>query len=104
MPCPSAADLALALSLSFGGSEIGIGLPLWLGPRNCGPPYGNYAPAPIYVYDHSTGPTWTGNGWAYLPIGVTIQVLPRPSRCHPPRATPGGPPPPPAFPREPWRW
>jgi hypothetical protein len=28
-----------------------------------------YPPAPRYVYDNRRGPTWTGNGWAYLPIG-----------------------------------
>jgi hypothetical protein len=38
---------------------------------NCyGPPYGNYDPPPVYVYDHRVGPTWTGNGWAYLPVGT----------------------------------
>ena len=34
-----------------------------------GPPYGNTEPPDLYVYDHRTGPTWTGNGWAYLPVG-----------------------------------
>lgn len=28
-----------------------------------------YPPAPRYVYDNRRGPTWTGNGWVYLPIG-----------------------------------
>lgn len=97
MPCPNAADLALALSLSFGGSEIGIGLPVWLSPRDCGPPYGYYGPAPKYVYDHSTGATWTGNGWAYLPIGGYYPGPPAPVAAPPP-----GPPPPYVGPDRPW--
>ena len=40
-----------------------------------GPPYGNTEPPDLYVYDHRTGPTWTGNGWAYLPVG---RYRPRP--------------------------
>ena len=28
-----------------------------------------YPPAPRYVYDGRRGPTWTGNGWVYLPVG-----------------------------------
>ena len=28
-----------------------------------------YPPAPRYVYDNRRGATWTGNGWAYLPVG-----------------------------------
>src|SRR5262245_52806981 len=39
-----------------------------------------YEPAPVYVYDHSNGPTWTGNGWAYLPIG---SYRPRPGEGPP---------------------
>lgn len=50
-------------------------------------------PAPSYIYDHQRGPTWTGNGWAYLPVG---EYRPRPPEV----ALPGyeeddyGPPPP----------
>jgi hypothetical protein len=40
-----------------------------------GAPYGNTEPPELYVYDHRAGPTWTGNGWAYLPIGT---YYPRP--------------------------
>ena len=54
-----------------------------------GPPYGNTEPPDLYVYDHRTGPTWTGNGWAYLPVG---RYRPRPPEyVEPP------PPPPPAY-------
>jgi hypothetical protein len=47
-----------------------------------------YEPSPVYVYDHSTGPTWTGNGWAYLPIGSYRPRPgegPPPAHAHPPR-------------------
>ncbi len=53
----------------------------WLGDKcnggyTCyGPPYGNTEPPDLYVYDHRRGPTWTGNGWAYLPVG---RYRPRP--------------------------
>jgi hypothetical protein len=54
-----------------------------------GPPYGNTEPPDLYVYDHRTGPTWTGNGWAYLPVG---RYRPRPPEyAEPP------PPPPPSY-------
>jgi hypothetical protein len=53
-----------------------------------GPPYGNTEPPDLYVYDHRTGPTWTGNGWAYLPVG---RYRPRPPEYAEP------PPPPPAY-------
>ena len=81
MPCPSAVDIALALSLNIFGSESGVGLSLWLN-RDCG----SYEPPPVYVYDHSSGPTWTGNGWAYLPIG---QYRPLPGGYMPPPPPPG---------------
>jgi hypothetical protein len=45
-----------------------------------------YEPPPVYVYDHNSGPTWTGNGWAYLPIG---QYRPRPEVYMPPPPPPG---------------
>ena len=49
--------------------------------ENCrGEPYGYGEPAPVYVYDHSSGPRWTGNGWAYLPIGA---YRPRPEELPP---------------------
>ena len=50
-------------------------------------PYGYYGPAPVYVYDHSSGPTWTGNGWAYLPLG---SYRPRPGENGPPAPPPPG--------------
>ncbi len=54
-----------------------------------GPPYGNTEPPDLYVYAHRTGPTWTGNGWAYLPEG---RYRPRPPEyAQPP------PPPPPSY-------
>lgn len=54
-----------------------------------GPPYGNTEPPDHYVYDHRRGPTWTGNGWAYLPVG---RYRPRPPEyVEPP------PPPPPSY-------
>jgi hypothetical protein len=48
--------------------------------NNSGPAV-SYEPPPVYVYDHSTGPRWTGNGWAYLPIGA---YRPRPEELPPP--------------------
>ena len=54
-----------------------------------GPPYGNTEPPDLYIYDHRTGPTWTGNGWAYLPVG---RYRPRP-----PEYVDPAPPPPPAY-------
>ena len=68
----------------------------WLGDKcigdyTCyGPPYGNTEPPDLYVYDHRRGPTWTGNGWAYLPVG---RYRPRP----PEYVEPPPPPPPPAY-------
>jgi len=68
----------------------------WLGDKcnggyTCyGPPYGNTEPPDHYVYDHRRGPTWTGNGWAYLPVG---RHRPRP----PEYVEPPPPPPPPAY-------
>jgi hypothetical protein len=53
-----------------------------------GPPYNNTEPPDHYVYDHRVGPTWTGNGWAYLPVG---RYRPRP----PQYVEPPPPPPPP---------
>lgn len=54
-----------------------------------GPPYGNTEPPDLYVYDHRVGPTWTGNGWAYLPVG---RYRPRP-----PEYVEPAPPPAPAY-------
>lgn len=85
------ARLVLALALIAGGSS---GAAAWGWWDNCdggytcyGPPYGNTEPPDLYVYDHRTGPTWTGNGWAYLPVG---RYRPRP----PEYAEPPPPPPP----------
>src|SRR5262249_37111957 len=53
---------------------------------NCnGEPYGRAEPPPVYVYDHSGAPRWTGNGWAYLPIGA---YRPRPEEMPPVVAPP----------------
>lgn len=53
-----------------------------------GPPYGNYEPPQIFVYDYRVGPTWTGNGWAQLPVGtysatppVAVAPPPPPARA-----------------------
>lgn len=62
----------MALALGVGGTGAAAAWGWWDdcdGPYCLGPPYGNIAPPPVYVYDHNSGPTWTGNGWAYLPIG-----------------------------------
>jgi hypothetical protein len=78
-PMPrSIAGLVLALALTAAGSS---GASAWGWWDRCegycyGPPYGNYAPPPVYVYDHRVGPTWTGNGWAYLPVGTYHPVPP----------------------------
>jgi hypothetical protein len=82
----------LALALFAGGSSGAAALG-WCayGDYTCyGPPYGNTQPPDLYVYDHRTGPTWTGNGWAYLPVG---RYRPRP----PEYAEPPPPPAPPAY-------
>jgi hypothetical protein len=47
-------------------------------------------PAPVYVYDHRGGPTWTSNGWSYPPVFVyyprpviyPAYVLPPDCRAH----------------------
>jgi hypothetical protein len=81
-----AARTLITLSLVAGGST---GALAW-GWDRCGycygPPYGNYDPPSVYVYDHRVGPTWTGNGWAYLPVGTYHPV--------PPGYVPPPPPPP----------
>src|SRR5690349_16771254 len=70
--------LALALACSASASASASAWGWW---DRCdgycyGPPYGNYAPPQIYVYDHRVGPTWTGNGWAYLPVGTYTPAPP----------------------------
>ncbi len=40
--------------------------------------YGYYGPAPVYVYDHNRGPTWTSNGWAYPPVSSFYPAPPPP--------------------------
>jgi hypothetical protein len=76
MRSAAAARLLITLSLVAGGSS---GALAW-GWDRCGycygPPYGNYDPPSVYVYDHRVGPTWTGNGWAYLPVGTYHPVPP----------------------------
>jgi hypothetical protein len=67
-----AAASVLALALTTGGSTSASGWGSSCGDEAVGV-YG--PPPPVYVYDHQSGPTWTGNGWAYLPIG---QYYPRP--------------------------
>ena len=84
------AKFILALALIAGGSS---GASAWgwcaYGDYTCyGPLYGNTEPPDLYVYDHRTGPTWTGNGWAYLPVG---RYRPRPPEYAEP------PPPPPSY-------
>jgi hypothetical protein len=85
------AKLVLALALIASGSSGAAAWGWWDkcdGGYTCyGPPYGNTEPPDLYVYDHRTGPTWTGNGWAYLPVG---RYRPRP----PEHAEPPPPPPP----------
>jgi hypothetical protein len=88
------ARVVLALALIAGGSGGASAWGWWdrceYGDYTCyGPPYGNTEPPDLYVYDHRTGPTWTGNGWAYLPVG---RYRPRPPEyAQPP------PPPPPSY-------
>ena len=89
------ARIVLVLALSAGGSSGAAAWGWWercaYGDYTCyGPPYGNTEPPDLYVYDHRTGPTWTGNGWAYLPVG---RYRPRP----PEYAEPPPPPPPPSY-------
>jgi hypothetical protein len=88
------AKVILALALIAGGSGGASAWGWWDrcdGGYTCyGPPYGNTEPPDHYVYDHRTGPTWTGNGWAYLPVGRY-----RPRR--PEYVEPPPPPPPPAY-------
>ena len=62
--------VAVALTLTTSASAFAWG---W-GGSDCdytcyGAPYGNTEPPDYYVYNHQVGPTWTGNGWAYLPVG-----------------------------------
>ena len=90
-PEASAEGSAEALARDLWDTAFG-----WLGDKctggyTCyGPPYGNTEPPDLYVYDHRVGPTWTGNGWAYLPVG---RYRPRP----PQYVEPPPPPPPPAY-------
>lgn len=90
---PTAAlRIACTLALLAAGSSGASAWGWWDRCGYCyGPPYGNYAPPPTYVYDHRVGPTWTGNGWAYLPVG-TYTPVPPPAYVAPPP-----PPPPPVF-------
>jgi hypothetical protein len=76
MPRSTAAATVLALALITGGSTSASACWWFLCDEE---PI--YEPPPIYVYDHNSGPTWTGNGWAYLPIG---QYYPRPGADMPP--------------------
>jgi hypothetical protein len=78
MTRPIAAAIVLALALTAGGSTSASG---W--GASCGDVVAIHGPPPpVYVYDHQGGPTWTGNGWAYLPIG---QYHPRPDIIPDPR-------------------
>lgn len=65
-----AARIFLALALFVGGS---VGASAWWD-RCDGQPPGYCAPAPVYIYDHSTGPTWTSNGWSYPPVGAYYPI------------------------------
>jgi hypothetical protein len=76
MPRSIAAAIVLALALITGGSTSASAC--WWFLCDDEP---IYEPPPIYVYDHNSGPTWTGNGWAYLPIG---QYRPGPGVYMPP--------------------
>lgn len=70
-----AARMSLALAMIVAGTA---GASAW-GWDRCGcddDRYGYYAPGPVYVYDHSRGPTWTSNGWSYPPVGVIYPVPP----------------------------
>ena len=83
-----AVKIVLAVVLITAGSSSALAWGWWDtcdGTTCYGPPYGNTAPPDYYVYDHQTGPTWTGNGWAYLPVG---RYRPRP-----PEHAPAPPPP-----------
>jgi hypothetical protein len=74
-----AARICLALGLIAGG---GTGAFAWSDRCDC-EPYVYYGPAPVYVYDHSTGPTWTSNGWSYPPVGAYYPI----PATHAPSAT-----------------
>ncbi|MBX9588157.1 MAG: hypothetical protein K2X43_02560 [Hyphomonadaceae bacterium] len=79
----TAARIAWTLLLIMSGSGSALAWGWW---ERCdytcyGPPYGNITPPPTYVYDHKAGPTWTGNGWAYLPSGT---YYPQPPVAAPP--------------------
>jgi len=80
MPRSIAAATVLALALITGGSTSASACWWFL----CDEPI--YEPPPVYVYDPNSGPTWTGNGWAYLPIG---QYRPLPGGYLPPPPPPG---------------
>ncbi len=68
MPLAMVARILLAAAAA---SAFSAGAGAWWDPCHCDAEHlDHYGPAPAYVYDHSRGPTWTGNGWAYLPIGV----------------------------------
>ena len=63
-------QIALALALTGAGSTSVLA---WWDRCNCQPP-AFYAPPPAYIYDHTTGPSWTANGWSYPPVGVYYPV------------------------------
>ena len=64
------ARIGLLLALLVGGSTSASA---WWDRCDC-EPYDNYGPAPVYVYDHNKGPTWTSNGWSYPPVGVYYPI------------------------------
>ena len=63
-------QIALALALTGAGSTSVLA---WWDRCNCQPP-AFYPPPPAYIYDHTTGPSWSANGWSYPPVGVYYPV------------------------------
>ena len=85
--------LALALTLALVGASS-PGAMAWWDRCNC-QPSAVYPLPPAYVYDHTMGPSWSGNGWSYPPVGVyyPVTIAPAPYVAAPYRADYFAPPP-----------
>jgi hypothetical protein len=67
---PLVCRIGLALVVSAAGSA---GALAWWDGCNC-QPAASYPIPPAYVYDHSVGPSWSGSGWSYPPVGVYYPI------------------------------
>jgi hypothetical protein len=78
MPCSIAARICLPLALLLiAGSAPASAW--WDRCGCCGCEAYVPPPPPVYIYDHSKGPTWTSNGWSYPPVGFYYpSVVPPP--------------------------